>query len=143
MIHATDNEIQEYILGNISDSTVAEHIKNCRQCSEAATQYNRMFGAIKQQAAPTFDFNVTQLVMEQLPTKKSSDKYFIYCSTAAGACMLAILFYVIKVYLPTALNGLTPLLISLIVITALCISLFLAMDMYKKFTKTIDALNFS
>jgi len=146
MIHATDNEIQEYSLNNISNATAAEHIKNCSQCSEKAAQYKLMLGAIEQQDAPVFDFNVTQLVMQQLAVKtakQSIDNYFIYCGTGAAACMLAILFYVIKTYLPNVLDGLTPLLICLIVITALGISLFVAMDMYSKFKAKMDALNFA
>jgi hypothetical protein len=143
VIHATDSEIQEYSLSNIYDSTVAEHIKNCRQCSEKATQYNMISVAIGQQTVPAFDFNVAQSVMEQLAKKQAIDKYFIYCGTGAAACMLAVLFYVIKGYLPNVLAGLTPLLIALIVITALGVLFFVAMDMYRKFKAKIDALNFS
>jgi hypothetical protein len=146
MIHATDSEVQEYSLNTISNTGVAEHIKNCRQCSEKAVQYKLMFGAIEQQDAPAFDFNVNQLVMEQLAiktVKHSTDKYFVYIGISVAACMLAILFYVIKTYLPSVLNGLTPLLIGLIVITALGVSLFIAMEMYSKFKIKMNALNFA
>jgi len=146
MIHATDDEIQEYSLNSIANAAVAEHIKNCRQCSEKAAEYKLMFGAIEQQDAPVFDFNVTQLVMEQLPVKtakRSIDNYFIYCGMGAAACMLAVLFYVIKTYSPNLFNGLTPMLIGLIVIAASVISLFIAMDMYSKFKAKMNALNFA
>ena len=94
MIHATDNEIQEYSLNNIPNATVAEHIKNCRQCSEKAAEYSMMFGAIAQQDAPVFDFNVTQLVMEQLTVKTarhSIDKYFCLLRYGGG-CLYACCF---------------------------------------------------
>jgi hypothetical protein len=143
MKHATDKEIQEFSLGNIADPMLVEHIKNSSKCSEAAKQYNMMFEAIKQQAAPAFDFNVTQLVMEQLPVKKSADKFFIYCSTGAAISTIAVLFYVIKVYLPSVFHGLTPMLAGLIIIAGLGVLLSVAIDMYKKYMEKMDALNFS
>lgn len=144
--HATDNQLQEYSLNTITDTAIVEHIKGCEQCSQKAAQYKLMFTGIKEQHAPVFDFSVAQLVMEQLtakPVKQSNDRYFIYCGVGAAACMLAVLFYVVKTYLPDTFNGLTPLFIGLVAIAALVISLLVAMDMYLKFKAKMNTLNFS
>jgi hypothetical protein len=142
--HATDNQIQEFSLNNISDTAIVEHIKGCKQCSEKAAHYKMMFAGIKQQHAPVFNFSVTQLVMGQLtakPAKQPVDRYFIHCGIGAAACMLAVLLYLIKAYLPQLFSGLTPLFIGLVAISV--ISLFVVMDMYLKFKAKMNALNFS
>ena len=80
-IHPTDTEIQEYSLNANPGSPIAAHIGHCRQCAVMVQQYQQLFEGIKQQPAPVFDFDLNQLVMQQLPvaqTIKSTDKYFVY-----------------------------------------------------------------
>ncbi len=146
--HATDQVIQEYCLGNMADAAAIEHIQHCHQCTEKVAQYKSLFTAIGEQEAPAFDFNLTQLVMEQLvmeplPAKQATDKYFLYSGLIAAASMLAIAGYVIKVYLPNVFKGLAPMLTGLIVLTGLCIVLFSVIDLYQKYMTKVDALNFS
>jgi hypothetical protein len=144
--HPNDNEIQEYSLGNMSDMVIATHMDNCALCSAKAAQYRLIFAAVKQQPAPVFDFDVTALVMQQLPaakTKHSSDRYPAYAIGGMVVFALAALIYLAKNYFTGIVNGLAPVLIGLIIITAVIITAFLLADMYKKFRAKMDALNFA
>jgi hypothetical protein len=142
MIHATDNQIQDYSLNSLSDTAVAEHIRTCLACRSKAEQYISMFKAIHEQEVPSFDFHLTGLVMGQLPVKQSTERYVFSFIAVVAAGLLAVIGYFIRAYVPDLLTGLAPLLISLIVLTGLVISAFLAADMYKKHIQKMNALNF-
>jgi cell division protein FtsL len=144
-LHLTENEIQEHIFNNISKADTINHIQQCKQCSLKVAQYKMMFEVIKQQSKPAFDFNITQLVMEQLPVAKEKtllEKHFVYFIAGAVLLMLALLIYSIKNYLANITIGLQPVLVSLITTTALIISIFLIVDMYKKFKSQMNTLNY-
>lgn len=142
MIHATDNQIQDYSLNALEDTTAAAHIKGCASCLEKARQYLALFEAIHEQEIPAFDFHLTELVMGQLPVKQSTERYVIGFIIAVAVALLTVLGFFIQRYFPNLLDGLTPILLCLIVLAGLVISAFLAADMYKKHTQKMNALNF-
>jgi hypothetical protein len=141
-LHPVDNDIQEYSLNNIIDAAAMNHIQQCKQCSSKAAQYKKMFEGITKQSKPTFNFNITQLVMEQLPAAKEKftiEKYFI---SIAVLLMIALLIYPARIYLSKTAISLTPIIVSLITTSVLVISIFLIADMYKKFKAKMDVLNY-
>lgn len=144
-LHPADNDIQEYSLNNIIDTAAINHIQQCKQCSSKAAQYKTMFEGITKQSKPTFNFNLTQLVMEQLPAKKekfSIGSYFIYFISGVVLLIPALFIYSIKNYLANFANDISPILISLIATTTLTISIFIFADTYKKFKIKMNALNY-
>jgi hypothetical protein len=74
--HLNDDEIQQYVLekANCADEVI-EHIKSCTNCKERAAQYSLLFEGIKQQEKPAFDFNLSELVVAQLPKSQHSHSY--------------------------------------------------------------------
>lgn len=144
-IHPDENEIQNYILNSNCNSAIVEHILHCKSCSLKAEQYKQLFAGINQQETPTFEFNLTKLVMEQLPqpkTKLSLDKYLnhIIVSIIVMSCLG--LLYFLSPLLSNILLSVTPILIYLITTVVVCISAFLFLDMYKKYQKQMDSINF-
>jgi hypothetical protein len=145
-IHPTDDQIQDYCLHNDPGPAVIDHIGICGICQSKAVQYTVMLEGIEKQPDPVFAFNITALVMEQLPAGRpgySFGKYSVYGFFSLVVLLLCVLIYPLKNYLPGMVAGLRPLLISLIVLTALIISFFLCLDMYMTYKKKMDAITFS
>lgn len=144
-IHPDENEIQNYILNGNSNLEVIEHIQHCKSCSLKAEQYKQLFAGIHQQENPTFEFNLTKLVMEQLPqpkTKLSLDKYLNYIIISIIVLLCLGLLYFLSPLLSNILLSVTPILIYLITTVVVCIFTFLFLDMYKKYQKQMNSINF-
>lgn len=143
-LHPTENEIQDYCLNEVNE-IIANHIRQCIECSSKAAQYKMVFDSVKEQINPTFNFNITELVMNQLPVAKekfSIEKYLIYFIISSFLFAIALLVYTIRNYFMNINIGLKPVLISLVITTALLISIFLISEMYQKFKIKISVLNY-
>jgi uncharacterized integral membrane protein len=71
--HLTDKEIQLYAAE--PDAIMEEqkaHVLDCLHCQRKAANYAVLFKGIQDTARPTFDFDLSTLVMEQLPARKSA-----------------------------------------------------------------------
>jgi hypothetical protein len=144
--HLTDIDIQTFVLqkGNC-DTTISEHITHCIDCKMKTEQYKILFEEIEHQENPTFDFNLSDLVMNQLPRpqpKRIFENIFIYGSVFFAILVIGIIFYFLRSNLFNLFTVITPILTSLIVITVMSLSVFLCIDMYTKFQKRMNTLNF-
>jgi hypothetical protein len=144
--HVNDDEIQQYVLQKADcDIDIIKHIQSCETCKIKAEQYNLLFEAIKQQEKPAFDFNIADLVIEQLPKsryKVSTDKLFSYFIIFISIIFLSIIFYFFRDSLLSLFKGITPILVALIITTVTCLFVILFIDMYRKYQARMKALNF-
>src|ERR1700721_173539 len=66
--HPSAMELQEYALDKSGcPSSRAAHIENCENCRAVIANYQSVFTGIKEQPRPVFDFDLSGLVLEQLP----------------------------------------------------------------------------
>jgi hypothetical protein len=144
--HVDDDEIQQYVLQKADcDIDIIKHIQSCETCKIKAEQYNLLFEAIKQQEKPAFDFNIADLVIEQLPKsryKVSTDKLFSYFIIFISIFSLSIIFYFFRDSLLSLFKGISPILVALIITTVTCLFVILFIDMYRKYQARMKALNF-
>ena len=143
--HPTENDIQTHVLNNLHDSKNVEHISNCIHCGLIAKQYKHLFADIQKQDVPTFEFNLSQLVMEELESKTeaklSFDNYLNYFLSISIGLLFLILLYLVTPYISVIFVSTSPLLTYLISICAVCFSLFFSVDTYKSYRKKISLLN--
>jgi hypothetical protein len=144
--HLTDDEIQQYALDRSNCETkIVEHVQLCEACKAKAATYHLLFTGIKQQAAPAFDFNLSELVLTQLPTPKSSflpESFWVYLLALCGILLTGVLLYFIRGYVVILFTGITPFLIYLIITTFITILIILSTDMYKSYQKKMSTLDF-
>lgn len=144
--HLKDDEIQQYVLQKTEcDIDIVKHVQNCKTCKIKAEQYNLLFERIKQQDKPAFDFDLADLVIEQLPKsgyKVSNDKLFSYFIIFISVFSLCIIFYFFKESLLSLFKGITPILVALIITTVVCLFVILFIDMYRKYQTRMKALHF-
>ena len=141
--HINEIEIQQYVLDKDDcDINIIEHINHCQRCKAEVEIYELLFDAIKEETNPVFEFDLANLVMQQLPEKQnfSFDKYLIAILSGISIALLSILIYFIHSYFPTLFNGISLIQFSLIMVTILLISLFIYFDMKKNYK---NQMNFS
>lgn len=141
--HVNELEIQQYVLDkDHCDSTVIEHIDQCQNCKEEVEIYQLLFAEIKKEPNPVFEFDIANLVMQQLPEKQkfSFEKYLITLLSGISIFVLSILIYIMNIYFPTVFSGISTIQFSLILVTIFLISIFIYIDMNNNFK---NKMNFS
>jgi hypothetical protein len=144
--HPSEELIQQYALGeNLEDKIAADHLAACEQCSIAAANYRLLFAAVKQEPEPAFDFNVTELVLHKLPLPAAN----IAKNKAPGNMMMliAVFFVIVPLYFfrkffINVAGGVSSASLLIISVAAIMIVVYRSMDMYKKYQKQLDKLNF-
>ena len=108
--------------------------------------YQSLITGIKQQPQPAFDFDLAEIVLEQLPapkTKLSYDRMLIgvvafICMTLTGTVL-----YYFRDYFTYLFDGLTTILVILIAVSAVTVLAGLYIDMYKKYRREMNVLDLS
>lgn len=134
--HINEIEIQQYVLRKADcDIITIEHINHCRKCKAEVEVYELLFAEIKKEPNPIFDFDLANLVIQQLPEKQdfSFDKYLIALLSGVSITVLSILIYLTNHYFPSVFNGISSMQFSLIMVTTLLISIFLYIDMNRNY----------
>lgn len=142
--HLSETEIQNYVLG-MSDSTRDEraHVERCKSCTQNIQLYSAVFEGIAQQAYPAFEFNVQDLVMTQLvPVKKKPVSLHLF-AYGIGMIVMIIVGSVIFLFgseLISLPGSATSIGIHLVEATLGSVFLFLAYDVYRRFTRGMKEL---
>lgn len=145
--HLLELEIQQYALDKASCSTqIIDHIQACQACRLKAEAYRHIFEGIKEQPKPLFDFNLADLVMNQLPQPKpkaSFDKIVVFTFTFISLLTTAFAIYFFRPFLSTVLTGIAPILVYLLITTAVSLLILLGADMFVKYNRQMKILDFN
>lgn len=142
--HLTDDEVQQYAVDKSNcEKRIAEHIHLCEECRSKVEVYQLLITGIKQQPQSTFDFDLSKMVLQQLPSTKTTianDKALIWIFGLMGIAFLGGAIYVFQRYFDL-FEGIKTMFIYLIVITAITVLVYLLIDMYKKYQKEMKVLD--
>ncbi|HEY1054398.1 MAG TPA: hypothetical protein VGE24_04660 [Emticicia sp.] len=143
-IHLTDEEIQQYSLAADSRPEAWQaHVQHCAHCQQQVAAYKLLFEAIEAQEKPVFDFDLADLVIEQLPQPKPvQDKSFLYTVATIIAVMIGIVGFLVGNSLVSLFAYLQPILIGLVILTSMGVMVFLGIDMYQRYKTQMKVLNF-
>jgi hypothetical protein len=141
--HLTDEEIQNYALdaGHCSESSAA-HIQQCGHCRQQVRYYERLIEGIKTQPKELFNFDLSALVMEQLSQSRPAyDTPLGYIMAVLMVMMAGVVGYTFGNSLVGLFMLVQPLLIALVIITALGLMVFLGADMYNRYKAQMKSLS--
>lgn len=145
--HLSDTEIQQFVLDKSGcGSDIIDHIHVCDSCKAKAGAYQLLFSAIQQQPTPAFDFDLPDLVLSQIAQSKPkpvSGKVLVFLLIFMSASSIAITAWLFGDYFLTMFNGIASMVIYLTLTVAVTFLLFQGIEMYKKYQKQMDALNFN
>ncbi len=142
--HLTDDEVQQYVVDKQHcEVKIVEHIHLCEVCRAKVEVYQLMIKGIKQQPQPAFDFDLSKMVLQQLPSPKTTianDKALAWIFGFMGIAFLGGVIYLFQSYFDL-FEGIKTIFIYLIAITAITVLVYLLIDMYKKYRKEMKVLD--
>ena len=145
--HITDNEVQQFVVDKQHcEIKVVEHIHICDECKTKIEVYRSLITAIKQQPEPAFDFDLSELVLQQLPLPKQkakieNDNLLVCAIIFIGVGFTGGALYFFRSYFKYFFDGIETILGVLIVVTAITVLAGLYIDMYKKYRKEMKVLD--
>jgi hypothetical protein len=143
--HLSEMEIQQFALDKTGcEKHIADHMERCDECIAKAANYQLMFSGIKHQLKPAFDFDLTELVLTQIPETKpgfSSSLFFFYFIVVITMGSIGIAGYIFREYLFKLFTGILPMIMYLIILISLAILVFQGVEMYKKYQDRMRSLN--
>jgi hypothetical protein len=144
--HLTDDEVQQYAVDKSNcEKRISEHIHVCEECRSKVEIYQLLITGIKQQPQPAFDFDLSKMVLQQLPSSKTSianNNALIWIFCFMGLAFLGGAIYLFISYFDL-FEGIKTIFIYLIAITAITVLVYLIIDMYKKYQKEMKVLDFN
>ncbi|HMK17728.1 MAG TPA: hypothetical protein VK492_06015 [Chitinophagaceae bacterium] len=142
--HLTDDEVQQYAVDKSnSEKRIGEHIHLCEKCRSKVEVYQLLITGIKQQPQPAFDFDLSNIVLQQLPSpssKVSNDKLLVWLFVGIGMGFIGGALYFFQKYFDL-FEGIRTISIYLIAITAVTVLAYLFIDIYKKYRIGMKALD--
>ena len=142
--HLTDDEVQQYAIDKLNcEKRIVEHIHVCEKCRSKVEVYQLLITGIKQQSQPAFDFDLSKMVLQQLPSPKTSianDNALIWIFSFMGIAFLGGTIYFFQSYFDL-FESMRTIFIYLIVITAVTVLAYLFIDMYKKYKHGMKVLD--
>jgi hypothetical protein len=143
--HPDDEDIQQYVL-EISgcDEDTIDHIRHCTRCSSMAEQYRILAGRIKELEKPAFDFDVSGMVLAQLPRPRQKNRtghaVLLVAGFIAVVCFSAGL-YLFGNSLSDLLHAIKPATMGVILTSAASLLVFLGIDIHAGYKKKMKILN--
>ncbi|HET6767333.1 MAG TPA: hypothetical protein VFH08_08040 [Chitinophagaceae bacterium] len=142
--HLTDDEVQQYVVGREHcEMSIVEHMHGCGECKWKAEIYQSVVTGIRQKPQPAFDFDLSDLVVRQLPSPKdrASDRVLFMVLIFIGIAAVGTGIYFFERSFVYLFKGLAAIFIYLIILTALTVFTGLFIDMYKKYNKEMKLLD--
>ena len=142
--HLTDDEVQQYAVDKPNcERRIDAHIHFCEECRSKVEVYQLLVTGIKQQPQPAFNFNLSDLVVQQLPSpkEKASDRLLLGVLLFIGIGFVGAIFYYFEGSFVYLFRGIAAIFIYLIIITALTVITGLFIAMYKKYHSEMKLLD--
>ncbi|OMP79641.1 hypothetical protein [[Flexibacter] sp. ATCC 35208] len=145
-VHLSENEVQQLAMKlQQADPLQAQHLRECAACKTAIASYQAIFNSLKVMEGPTFDFDVEQLVMPQLPLPQkavSNSKWSIIPTIGIAVAVFCIPIFIMSRFLSNLAKGIPEYTLYIIIVTALVIAGFLGREMVTSYREKIRLLNF-
>ena len=143
--HLTDQEIQQYALDMTDDELmIAEHIGLCEECKAKIEIFQLMIRGIQQQQTLTFDFDLSESVLAQLPSPRKNFSFDnVMTCLLVIVCILttAAAVYIFRSFISSIFAGITSLVMYLILITVISLLSVLSIEMYISYKKKMATLD--
>jgi len=142
--HLTDDEVQQYAVDkSYCEKRIDAHLHLCEQCRSKVEVYQLLITGIKQQPQPAFNFDLSELVVQQLPSpkEKTSDRFLLWVLLFTAIGFIGTVLYYFEGLFVYLFNGIAAIFIYLMIITALTVFTGLFIDMYKKYDSEMKLLD--
>lgn len=145
--HPSEKEIQQWAIDKSAcPPEVNSHIESCVHCLTEAETYQHLFSGIKQQPSADFDFDLSGLVLSQLPRSVSglsAENFIAGFLIIFSCCCIALPLILFRKNIFNMFSGIPPFFIYAIIISTSIILAIQVGFMYKKYQNQMRLLNFN
>jgi hypothetical protein len=143
--HLSDSDIQGYVLGELQEISIRQHIHGCSNCAAKVEAYRQIIAGIQEQPGAEFDFNLSESVISGIVERNSIYSYanLFWLVAMIGVAAIVITGYLFWKYIVNLFPGVSDMPMYFVVTTAATLFLFLGLDMVRKYKRQMDTLNFS
>lgn len=134
--HPTDTALQEFAMGHAPEW--ASHVAGCPACEAQVALYRNMAGAIREQPAPAFNFNLSAAVLAQLPAPRKKTFPVLYTAIAGILLAAGVAVYFFRTDITALFNGAAAIFTWLVVTTFISILFFQGIDMWRGYRKNLQ-----
>jgi predicted anti-sigma-YlaC factor YlaD len=135
--HLTDEELQAFLLKEVQDESISEHLATCASCQKKVNEYQQLIVGVSKFEAETFSFDVTKLVMqkiEEVETQKEKNKnWILYISLTLISLVILIFAYPYLKLVFAQLKSFLLIEIGLILTIVLGVTIFLLHDLSRQY----------
>jgi anti-sigma factor RsiW len=143
--HVSEQDIQSYVLKEtILNEAALQHIQTCTTCRARVDLYESLFSVVEEMPAPSFDFDVAELVIPQLPAKKKKVNRVpaILSGLLVLAGLIGLPFLLFDDKNGSGLQSVSPWLFGMVGIVAITFIVISVSDMYARYRRQLKELNF-
>lgn len=145
--HLSDTDIQQFVLDRSNcGSHIIDHIQLCGSCKAEADAYGLLFPAIQQQPPPAFDFDLEGLVLSKIERSKPkpfASGMLVFLLILIGLSSIVVTGWLFGYYFLNMFARITSMAVYLTLTVTVTFLIFQGIEMYKKYQKQMDALNFN
>jgi len=145
--HLSEEELQTFAMEQQSrDEKMIQHIESCTSCREQIAVYKVILSGIKEQPAVSFNFDITDIIINQLQPVKTKASASIFSSVIPGLFAAMLVTISLYIFRKNFLNLSTEISATFLVISVItCISVigFKVIKLYHKYNQQIKKLNLS
>ena len=139
--HLTDAEIQLYIAEpEMTSEQLKMHIHDCANCQTRAANYRLLFNGIQDQAKPQFNFDLSTLVLEQLPEPKRAFPWAAIMVSGFSVLLISLSAIFFWPIMEAVIRSAPMVLLGSAVTAAVVILIFRALEMVKNHQNQIHTL---
>ncbi len=143
--HLNDFEIQKFTFDQSEcEPEIIDHIQVCLACKKRVEAYFSLSSAIKNQPEPILEYNLSDLVLDQIPSTSKPEKsynYIIYSLLTASIGLIISTLFLFSETLFDLFNNALNIQYSFIISITLFISFLLGFDLFRSFNKKINKLS--
>lgn len=142
-MHASDQQIQQYVfdLDNCEEAII-KHIKSCKKCTNLSRSYLAMSQVLMEQVVPTLDFDLAQLVYNEMNSRKQKPLRDHNTMGALGILCFGVMAILIHVTVNSNIHLIENYLIPIITCFGLFITILWSLDMIKAFNKKMKIMDY-
>jgi hypothetical protein len=82
--HLTDDEIQNYLDGNLPEEKtlwIKHHLESCSACRQALEQYKSLYEGLQEEKGFELSKGFAKTVLKQIPTEPETESHFSFLNT--------------------------------------------------------------
>lgn len=137
--HLTETELQQFVVEpELIGKQLMAHVQVCTVCQTKSANYALLINGIQEAAKPAFNFDVSALVLNRLPTPKKSFKWATIIISFFSVTLIAIVGVLFGSAMVTLISGVPGIILTVMTGIALVFVIFQAIEIVREYKRRMD-----